>query len=178
MGALTTLLLRALLFLSAVLIIGYFILRINLVTLSPYLVVFSTFLVIAEAYTVIHFLSAMYAFWPRKYKVYKKINYNKHLKIHMLICVCGEPPELVRNTIIAAKKAANQYAKKIYPITLPRVVVLNDGYAAKKANCHDIKRLCNELGVMHIARKTNAGFKAGNINNALQKLSTKDPTIR
>ncbi len=93
----------------------------------------------------------------------------------MLICVCGEPTEIIRQTILAAKRTADVYTKKINPQRKPRVVVLNDGKVARKENWREILELCRELNIQHIARKIPGGFKAGNINNALTKLQTKDP---
>jgi cellulose synthase (UDP-forming) len=174
-GAFKKLLTKGLLLYGAVLLFVYFVVRVQLISLSPYWIVFSVLLVIAETYTMIHFLGAVYALWPRKYEEYNAINENKDLLINMLICVCGEPAELLRDTIIAAKKTAEQYAEQVNPKTMPRVVVINDGYAAKKDNWQEVEKLCAELGVMHIARKTSAGYKAGNINNALQSLPTNDP---
>lgn len=167
--------LRILLLSMVGLTVCYFILRSQLISISPYFVVFSVLLVIAEFYTVVHFLNALYSFWPHKYEVYKKVNYNKHITLNVLICVCGEPVELVRTTILAAKKTSEVYSNKINPITSPRVVVLNDGYAAKKDNWREIQQLCKELGVRHILRKTTKGYKAGNINNGLKNLPAKRP---
>jgi cellulose synthase/poly-beta-1,6-N-acetylglucosamine synthase-like glycosyltransferase len=142
---------------------------------SPYFIIFSILLVFAEMYTILHFLNALYAFWPHKYKTYTKTNYNKDLTINLLICVCGEPTELVRQTIIAAKRTAEVYTQKIHPLTTPRVVVMNDGYIAKKDNWEEIEKLCKELKVIHIMRKIPGGYKAGNINNALEKLPANNP---
>jgi cellulose synthase (UDP-forming) len=166
---------RMLILFLATLTISYFLLRIQLINVSPYFIVFSILLVIAEMYTIFHFLNALYAFWPRKYEKYRRINFNKNLTINMLICVCGEPAELVRETILAAKKTAEVYSETVHPYTKPRIIVINDGLLAGKENWVDVLNLAKELEVGHIARKSGGGFKAGNLNNALNRLPTNDP---
>jgi cellulose synthase/poly-beta-1,6-N-acetylglucosamine synthase-like glycosyltransferase/beta-mannanase len=103
------------------------------------------------------------------------LNPNKHLKMNIFICVCGEPTDVIRGTIIAAKKAALSYKETINPYVAPKVVVLNDGKAANKDNWKEIKDLAAEYSVIHIARNVGGGFKAGNINNGLKFIPARDP---
>ncbi|MBU6321678.1 MAG: glycosyltransferase [Patescibacteria group bacterium] len=79
--------------------------------------------------------------------------------VDVFITVAGEPAELVRRTIQAAKTMR-------YPAF--SVFVLNDGYVAKKANWREIEALASKLGVDCITRTIPGGAKAGNINNALR----------
>ena len=117
----------------------------------------------------------VYSLWPRNYTRYPKINYDKQLTLNLLICVCGEPAEIVRETVLAAKATAEKYIRLVKPDNAPRIVILNDGFAAKKENWYDIQELAKELEVYHVVRDTSSGFKAGNINNALAMLPASDP---
>ena len=92
----------------------------------------------------------------------------------MFVCVCGEPAQIVRETVLAAQETARVYSAKINPYHAPRVIVLNDGKVARKENWQEIEAMCAELGAEHIARDVPGHFKAGNINNALQQTPTPD----
>ncbi|GAB4149036.1 MAG: hypothetical protein OHK0017_12400 [Patescibacteria group bacterium] len=79
--------------------------------------------------------------------------------IDIFITVCGEPKEVVRRTVEAAKK-------QNYPDY--GVFILNDGFVAGIENWMEIEYLAKEMGVICITRKISGGAKAGNINNALE----------
>lgn len=114
-----------------------------------------------------------YSLWPRDYKKYSA-NKAKNLRINMFICVCGEPADVVRQTIEGAKSAVDHYMKVVKPKYKPQIIVLNDGRAAKRANWKEIVALAKSMGVRHITRTIPGGFKAGNINNALKLTPTPD----
>ncbi len=175
MFILRKLFIRFLLLYGLLLILAYLFVRIQLVNFSPALVIFSLLLFLAELHTIFHFFGMVYSLWPRKYKTYSDINYNKNLELNLLICVCGEPVELVRETILAAKETVKQYIAVVHPDKEPRIVVLNDGYAAKKDNWNEIIQLCVDLNVYYSTRNSSDGFKAGNINNGISQLITYDP---
>ncbi|HBL52278.1 MAG: hypothetical protein A3D24_01380 [Candidatus Blackburnbacteria bacterium RIFCSPHIGHO2_02_FULL_39_13] len=158
-----------------ILLTAYTYFRAQLVNTEPFIVVFSVILFIAELHTIFHLYGMFYSIWPRKYPKYLRLNRDKGLHINMFVCVCGEPVEIVRNTILGAKQAAHYYQKLIKPIHKPRVIILNDGFVAKKENRFEIAKLCRKLKVEHIARRKPGGFKAGNINNALSKTASLDP---
>ncbi len=103
------------------------------------------------------------------------MNRSRHLQCNLFICVCGEPPEVLRKTILAAREAARVYNEEIQPFYPAVVTVLNDGKVAKKDNWREIETMCHELNVRHIARDVPGGFKAGNINNGLANTPTDDP---
>src|SRR2546423_10907811 len=92
-----------------ILILSYLLVRVQLVNFSPFLVLFSIILFLAELHTIFHFFGMIYSLWPRKYETYNNVNFNKNLQLNLFICVCGEPAELVRETILAAKETARQY---------------------------------------------------------------------
>lgn len=153
----------------------YTILRAYYINFTPHLVVFSVLLYIAELHTLILLFGFLYSLWPRKYKSYIRENNNKNLQINIFVTVCGEPIEIVSETIKHANKAAQYYSKIVNPQKAPRVIVLNDGFAAKKENWWKVRDFCERLGVYHIARETNEGYKAGNINNGLKLFPSDDP---
>jgi len=168
-------LLRLILVAASILLTVYFFYRFTFINLSPFIAIFSIILFIAELHTVFHLYGMFYALWPRKYHRYTKKYLNKNLQLNIFICICGEPAEVVRQTIISAKNAADLYNKTIKPKNKARVVVLNDGKVAKKDNWKDIYRIAKELKVLHIARSKPGGFKAGNINNGLIRTKAGNP---
>jgi len=101
-------------------------------------------------------------FWWTAWQMKRDIQLSKDQPaVDVAITVCGEPADIVRQTVLAAK-AMNYPNFHIY--------ILNDGYAAKKDNWQEIMQLAKSLGVNCITRKTPGGAKAGNINNALKKM--------
>lgn len=166
---------KVILLYGLILIISYLYFRAQLINFSPVLAIFSILLFLAEFHTIIHFLGMVYSLWPRKYIRYNAVNYNRNLTVNLFICVCGEPPEIVKQTILAAQNTIKLYTNTVLPLKKPRIIVLNDGYAAKKDNWTLIRDLCRELNVYHIAREKATGFKAGNINNGLRLFTGTDP---
>ena len=118
-------------------------------------------LLFGEIYHVTMACGFWFTVWNRK-KKNKTPSTQKayHPLIDVFITVAGEPVEIVKETIQAAKKID-------YPDF--QIYVLNDGYVAKKENWKDIDNLAENLGVNCITRKTPGGNKAGNINNALSE---------
>src|SRR5579871_6135388 len=86
----------------------------------------------------------------------KKIN----TSVDIFITVAGEPLDVVKKTIQAAKKIIYE-KKKIY--------ILNDGFVAGQKNWNFIEKLADDEGVVCITRKKIGGAKAGNINNGLSQ---------
>lgn len=166
--------LKTALLLGVLLLSFYVFYRFQLVNTAPYLIVLSLILLLAESHTVFHLYGMFYSLWPRKYVSYDHLNQNRNLQINLFICICGEPIEVVRETILAAKKAADNYNLQIKPYRPAQVVVLNDGLVAKKENWELVKNLAESLGVRHLARTIPGGFKAGNINNGLKLTPTFD----
>lgn len=110
-----------------------------------------------EIYHVFMAIAFWLTIWPGKEK---RSHTSKDFRptIDVFIPVAGEPLEIIRDTILAAKKMEG-YTKNIY--------ILNDGYVAKKDNWQKIESLAQELKVICITRQIGYGAKAGNINNAL-----------
>ncbi|KKQ41634.1 MAG: Family 2 glycosyl transferase [Microgenomates group bacterium GW2011_GWC1_37_8] len=160
---------------ALILVTFYAVFRAYYINLTPSLLIFSILLYIAEMHTVILMYGFLYSLWPRKYRSYNRINNNKNLQINMFVTVCGEPLDVVKETISHAKRAAEKYIREVNPKEKPRVIVLNDGKAAKKEGWQDVADYCEDAGVEHVERETNEGFKAGNINNGLKVYPADDP---
>lgn len=102
-------------------------------------------------------LTFLYTIWDTSYEAPKDETITPAVDVY--ITVAGEPTELVRETVRAARDMTYPH-KHIY--------VLNDGFVAKKDNWRDIERMAADEGVSCITRTVPGGAKAGNINNALR----------
>ncbi len=95
----------------------------------------------------------------------KKCNFRPTLKngleqlnkeVDILITTCGEPLNLVKNTILAAINIDYKY-KTIY--------VLDD------AGNKELKKICNDLSIIYTSRNEKNDRKAGNLNHGLKLTS-------
>jgi cellulose synthase (UDP-forming) len=116
-------------------------------------------LFIGEIYHVFMSISFWYTIWPSSKNMAVKASYRFNPLVDVFITVAGEPAEVVRKTIEAAKGMKYDNFS---------IYILNDGFVAKKSNWKEIEALANELGVRCITRKIPGGNKAGNINHALR----------
>lgn len=114
-------------------------------------------LIFGEVFHMWQVFTFLYTVWDTGYQRPSYKGYTP--SVDVCITVAGEPVELVRQTVMAAKVMD-------YPNFA--VHILNDGYVAGKDNWRDIEALANELGVACITRTVAGGAKAGNINNALK----------
>lgn len=153
----------------------YLVFRAYYINFTPVLVVFSLLLFLAELHTLILMYGFLYSLWPRKYKSYDRPNLDKNLRINLFVTCAGEPVEVVCDTIAHAKQAAVYYQNAVHPRHAPRVIVLNDGKARGIEGWQNIAHFCAQVGAYHLARPTNVGFKAGNINNGLKRFPSPDP---
>lgn len=86
-------------------------------------------------------------------------NFNRPLSVDVFIATYSEDVELVRLSIIDAKKIK-------YPFDIEiNIHVLDDGRRP------EMKMVADEEGVNYISRTNNIGFKAGNMRNAMEKTS-------
>ncbi len=121
-------------------------------------------LVASEVFHFWQVATYIFTVWPRN-RV-RKFNTSFQKSVAIFITVAGEPKEIVRRTVQAAKELD-------YPHF--NVYILNDGFVAKKDNWQEAEDLANELGVTCITRQKPGGAKAGNLNHALR--ITKEPFI-
>jgi cellulose synthase/poly-beta-1,6-N-acetylglucosamine synthase-like glycosyltransferase len=83
----------------------------------------------------------------------------KEWKVDVLTTYCPpEPKEMVIKTLMGIKN-----------ITYPHKTYLCD-----EADDEELKRICKEMGVIHVTRKEKTNAKAGNINNALYSVADGD----
>lgn len=112
-----------------------------------------------ETYHVLMSILFWYTIWPVKKVEQTHKPVFGYPTVDIFITVAGEPVDVIRKTVIAAKNIDYSHHK---------VYILNDGYVAKKDDWKDVETLAKELGVTCITRKVGGGAKAGNINNALR----------
>jgi cellulose synthase (UDP-forming) len=135
--------------------------------------VFYSLLVAGELYHVVMAFCFWFTVWPADSK-YTLTGHQRELAarefalrgrqpyVDVYIPCAGEPVEVLRRTVSAAKKM--KYSNfKIY--------ILNDGFVAKKPNWKEVEDLATAMGVTCITRTTSGGAKAGNINNTLKQTS-------
>ena len=89
--------------------------------------------------------------------------------VFIFIPTVNEGSTILRPTLEGAIAARDAYLKK-YPYGKVTIVVCNDGRVAKTANWQETEMLAKEMGVTCITRIVGGGAKAGNIENARQKL--------
>lgn len=112
-------------------------------------------LLLAEIYSFVVFAIFAYASINiRKHKHYTRTKDPDYFpSVDIFICTYNESENILRDTIMGCKNIDYQN-KKIY--------LLDDG------NRPAMKKMAHDLGINYIKRESNEGFKAGNINNALQ----------
>jgi cellulose synthase (UDP-forming) len=169
------LLMKAVILYGAFLVTAYLIFRAYYINFQPELSFFAILLYLAEFHTIILMYGMLYSLWPRNYKSYDEENNRKDLQVNLFVTAAGEPNEVVIETITEAKKAADYYEEHSHPQKKPRVVLLDDSKARGRDNWIELDSVCQKLGIHHIVRPTNEGFKAGNINNGLSYFPADDP---
>lgn len=120
-------------------------------------IVLFSLLIAGEIFHLFQILGYAYTVWSPKLTA--KFNPSFKRSVDIFVTVCGEPTEIVRETLEAILRM--EYLGKF------NTYILNDGYVAKKDNWEEMEDLAREIGVHCITRRTPGGAKAGNINNAL-----------
>jgi cellulose synthase (UDP-forming) len=117
-------------------------------------------LVIGELFHLWQVLGYMHSVWPRKR--IKDFDPAFTPEVAVYITVCGEPTEIVEETVKAA--LAMEYPRfSIY--------ILNDGFVANRDNWQEAEELAKKYDITCITRKKPGGAKAGNINYAITQTS-------
>lgn len=145
-------------------------------SMNPDAMVFSVVLVTAETLSFLSTVMIIINFWS--YKDPEKtppVHYlsdiedlqgrpDRPLKIDVFIATYNEDVELVRYSIIDAKKLTYPY-----PDVTIRVYVLDDGRRdGRDPRKQNMKIVAKEEGVGYLIREHNEGYKAGNLKNALE----------
>ncbi len=120
-------------------------------------------LIIGEIYHVWQIISYIHTIWSPAKPSHFDSQYQPDVDV--FITVCGEPADIVEETVHAAKGIR-------YPEGKLHLYILNDGLAAKKDNWQEIEQVAKRLEVTCITRKVHGGAKAGNINNALTQTTS------
>jgi len=115
------------------------------------------FLVVSEIFHVWQVVTFIHTTWPRRVK-HHRFQRNYKPRVAVYITVCGEPAEIVEETVRAAKAMD-------YPNF--SVYILNDGKVANRPNWREAREIAQAHEVMCITRTKPGGAKAGNINHAL-----------
>ncbi|MDB5176683.1 MAG: hypothetical protein JWN75_351 [Candidatus Saccharibacteria bacterium] len=144
------------LILNLVLSVTYFICIATFFTIgNPYLF---GFLVAGEVFHLWQVIGYLHSVWPRKR--IRQFDASFHPDVGVFITVCGEPADIVEETVRAA--LAMEYPKF-------SVYILNDGFVANRDNWREAEIIAKKCGITCITRQTPGGAKAGNINHGLTK---------
>ena len=121
--------------------------------------ILAVLLLMAELLGLTQFLIFEFLF-SHKYALEKKtlLDLKKIPIVDVLICTYNEPLALLEKTIVASINMK-------YPKNKFNIYVCDDGRR------NDLKEMCEKYNVNYITRNDNKGAKAGNINNALTKIS-------
>lgn len=130
-------------------------------------------------------IAELYAFWlllvsifmlldPIRRPVVSLAEYPNAQKpgVDVLIATFNEPPEIIKLTLLAAKNLS-------YPDDRLNIVLLDDGGTtarlkndpdnARRERSHEIRTLCEQLGVQYQTRSTNDNAKAGNLSHGMEQ---------
>ena len=114
-------------------------------------------LVASEVFHVWQVIAFIHTVWPRTKKHAFDATFMPPAAVY--ITVCGEPAEIIEETVRAAKALR-------YPNF--SIYILNDGKVANRDNWEEAEHIAARNGVRCITRTEPGGAKAGNINNALR----------
>jgi cellulose synthase (UDP-forming) len=120
-----------------------------------------TILLIGQLFHLWQLFMYIFTVWGTNYKPQQKLDFSE--LVDVFITVAGEPVDIVRETVQAAKAMR-------YPNF--KIFILNDGFVAKKDNWQEMEELAKQERVNCITRRTPGGAKAGNINNALRQTNS------
>jgi len=92
------------------------------------------------------------------------IRFRRGYRIAAVVTAFNEDPEIVEETLESVKVAVEEYG-------YGDVYLLDDSRDPELAGEYD--KICIRLGVRHVRRDSNRGFKAGNLNNFLRRYGFK-----
>ena len=121
-------------------------------------------LIASEVFHVWQVIAYIHTVWPRKKKHQFSQDFQPHVGV--FITVCGEPAEIIEETVEAALKMQYPHFS---------VYLLNDGKVANRSNWQEAEEIAQRQGIRCITRTEPGGAKAGNINNALAQ--TEEPYV-
>jgi cellulose synthase (UDP-forming) len=126
-------------------------------------------LLAAEMLGALHVLGYQFTIWPRSAPRFNPTMDPATRPIFVFIPTVNEGVAILRGTIEACLAARKKYLEK-HPVGKVTIVVCNDGRAAGTPEWERIDELASELGVECVTRWRSGGAKAGNIENARQRV--------
>jgi cellulose synthase/poly-beta-1,6-N-acetylglucosamine synthase-like glycosyltransferase len=146
-------------------------------SLNPDALWFAIPLVVAETLSFLSTIMIVINFWSNKdAPVTRSIHYiseiedlqqrpDRPIKIDVFIATYNEDVELVRYSIIDAKKMSYPY-----PDVEIKIYILDDGRRdGRNPEKENMKQVAEEEGVGYFIREHNEGYKAGNLKNGLER---------
>lgn len=121
-------------------------------------------LIASEVFHVWQVFAFVHTIWARKRERAFDAEIRDHVAV--FITVCGEPAEIIEETVVAAKAMRYPHFS---------VYILNDGKVANRDNWQEAEQIARRHGIECITREVPGGAKAGNINNALKQ--TNEPYV-
>ncbi len=121
-------------------------------------------LILGEVFHLWQVFGYIHAVWPRKRIKQFDDSYTPTVAVY--ITVCGEPADIVEQTVKAAVGMQYPYFN---------VYILNDGLVAKRDNWKEAESIAKKYDITCFTRTEPGGAKAGNINHALSK--SKEPFV-
>lgn len=126
-------------------------------------------LLCAEMLGAIHVVGYQFTIWPRPSPLIEPSKDPSRYPIFIFVPTLNEGAAILRRTLEGCLAARAKYLEQ-YPAAKVSVVVCNDGRAAGVPGWEDVDRLAKQLGVRNVTRQKSGGAKAGNIENARQKV--------
>ena len=123
----------------------------------------------AEVLGAIHLLGFQFTIWPRDPPRIEPHEDPTQHPIFIFVPTLNEGVAVLRPTLEGCMAARSKYLAH-YPHAEVTIVVCNDGRAAKARCWRKVEGLARKLGVRCVTRELGGGAKAGNIENARQKL--------
>lgn len=133
-------------------------------------------LLVAEIFGALHTLGLHYTVWPRAEPKIDAREDPTGRPVFIFFPTVNEGAELLTASIQGALEARRRYLLK-YPNGRVTIVVCNDGLVANVKNWRDVECVARRLGVACITRTVGGGFKAGNLENARQRMGATDVAL-
>lgn len=133
-------------------------------------------LLVAEIFGALHTLGLHYTVWPRAEPKIDAREDPTRRPIFIFFPTVNEGAELLTASLQGALEARRRYLLK-YPNGRVTIVVCNDGLVANVKNWREVEYLARRLGVACITRMVSGGFKAGNLENARQRMGATDDAL-
>jgi cellulose synthase (UDP-forming) len=126
-------------------------------------------LLAAEAFGAAHVLGFQFTIWPRRTPPLESTEDATLYPVFIFIPTVNEGSAILRRTLTGCIAARDAYLEE-HPHAQVAIVVCNDGRAANVSGWQEIDALADELGVFCVTRVVGGGAKAGNVENARQKV--------